>query len=132
MKSLFNMLTLLLLSALVLISCESKNEKVRSKVNASVDLVTPKAILEAAAELDQKSPAKEGTLIPLDVLPTSFSAFRPLEVLYQFKGSYLIVTYRWVQHRTGLFIAAPNEIVPVSTEHFTYEKLGDRLYFYQD
>ncbi|MES2920099.1 MAG: hypothetical protein V4819_01035 [Verrucomicrobiota bacterium] len=132
MKSLLNILLLLVLNALVLTSCKSNNEKVRKKVKALVSSVTPIAILEATAELDQKAPEKEGTLIPLDALPKSFSAFQPLEVLYQFKGSYLIVTDRWVQHRTGLFIAGPNEIVPASAEHLTYEKLGDRLYFYQD
>ena len=132
MKSLFNILALLVLNALMLTSCESNNTKVRKKVKARVDSVTPKTILEAAAELDQKPPEEEGTLIPLDALPTAFSAFEPLEVWYRYKGAYLIVTDRTVQHRTGLWIAAPNEIVPASTKYLTYEKLGNRLYFYQD
>jgi hypothetical protein len=131
-KSLFNIFAIIVLSALVLTACERNNEKVRKKVKALVGSVTPRVILEGAAELDQKSTGKEGMPIPLDTLPASFSVFEPLEVLCQSKGSYLIVTDRWVQHRTGLFVAAPDEIVPASTERLVCEKLGDRLYFYQD
>lgn len=94
--------------------------------------VTPEKIYEAIHELDQKAPEHEGSLIPRETLPGALSAFAPVEVRYNYKGSYLIVTDRWVQHRTGLLVAAPNEIVPESSEYQTYEKLGERLYFYQD
>ena len=132
MKTHVKNLILLILSILLLTHCQSPNEKVRIKVKALVVSVTPKAILEAIAELDKKAPEQEGTLIPLENLPPTLSAFSPVEVRYYHKGSYLIVTDRWVQHRTGLFVAAPDEKVPESSKHLTYEKLGDRLYFYQD
>jgi hypothetical protein len=131
-KTLLRTLPILALVVVSLTTCESNNEKVRKKVKALVFSVTPKTILAAINELDQKAPEQEGTLIPLEFLPASLSAFAPIEVQYRYKGSYLIVIDRWVQHRTGLFVAAPDEVVPESSEYLTYEKLGDRLYFYQD
>jgi hypothetical protein len=131
-KNLLATLPLLALGVVSLTTCESNNEKVRKKVKALVVSVTPKTIFAAINELDEKAPEQEGTLIPLEILPASLSAFAPIEVQYRDKGSYLIVTDRWVQHRTGLLVAAPNEIVPESSVYLTYEKLGDRLYFYQD
>lgn len=132
MKTLLRTLPLLVLGVVSLTTCESNNEKVRKKVKASVVLVTPKTILSAINELDQKAPEQEGTFIALEILPASLSAFAPIEVQYRYKGSYLIVTDRSVQHRTGLLVAAPYEVVPESSEYVIYEKLGDRLYFYQD
>jgi hypothetical protein len=119
MKMLLRTLPLLALGVVSLTTCESNNEKARKKVKALVVSVTPKTILAAINELDQNAPEQEGTLIPLEILPTSLSAFAPIEVQYRCKGSYLIVTDRWVQHRTGLLVAAPGEIVPESSEFLT-------------
>ena len=116
----------------VLSGCESNNEKVKRVVRETVDTVTPMAILEAANELDKRHDDSEGMLIPLDALPASLAAFNPVEVRYMFRGSYLIVTDRWVQHRSGLRIAAPDEDISSSTKYVTYEKLANRLYLYQD
>jgi hypothetical protein len=64
--------------------------------------------------------------------PKSFAAFNPIEVVYGGPESILIVTARTVQHRTGLYIAHPDEVVPKSTKYQTYDPISPRLYFYQD
>ena len=119
-------------SIFMVLGCQSNNEKVRSKITEAVDTITPKAILDAVSEPDRRSIESEGSPIALDALPAPFAKFAPVEVLYRSQGSYLIVTDRWVQHRSGLLIAAPGEFIPDSTKYLTQEKLGDRLYFYQD
>jgi hypothetical protein len=132
MKPSFIIFAALIVSLLALSGCKSANEKVRIKVRDKVDLVTPKAIVQATSELDRRHFESEGSLVDLHTLPASLAAFEPVEVIYRFRGSYLIVTDRWVQHRSGLLIAAPDEVVPASTQSLIHEKLGDRLYFYQD
>ena len=132
MKPSFIIIAALIVSLLALSGCKSANEKVRIKVRDKVDLVTPKAIVQATSELDRRHFESEGALVDLHTLPASLAAFEPVEVIYRFRGSYLIVTDRWVQHRSGLLIAAPDEVVPASTQSLIHEKLGERLYFYQD
>jgi hypothetical protein len=113
-------------------SCENNNDRVRRLVGETVDSVTPTKILRDANDLDSKLGASEEFSLPLDSLPASFSAFNPVEVRRQYPGSYFIVTAMWNQHRTGLWIAAPTEVIPTSTKYVTYEKLADRLYLHQN
>ncbi len=113
--------------------CLSKNERVKDEIRTTVESVTPKAILEAVAKLDLRhGESEEDLIVPLDTLPDAIAALNPVEVRYRLKGSYLIVTERWIQHNTGVFISAPTEAVPATTKYVTYEKLGDRTYLYQD
>jgi|GEM_PF-2914667 len=132
MKHPLNIFAAIIVIVFVLSGCESNNERVIRVVRETVDSVSPMAILQAANELDAKHVESEGELIALDTMPASFAAFKPVEVRYMYRGSYLIVTDRWLQHRSGLLIAAPDEVIPSSTKYVTYEKLADRLYFYQD
>jgi len=80
------------------------------------------------------APRTENEFQPVDLtkISTSFAAFEPVEVLYCGPDSYLIVTARWLQHRTGVYISRPGEIVPKSTKHLTYNLIAPRVYFYQD
>jgi hypothetical protein len=127
----FKIIAALALAIFVLTSCESKNEQVKRKVRSTMESVTPEAILEAAAVMDSRREA-EDSIISLDALPDAISAFDPIQVRYRFQGSYLVVTELWNQHRTGMFISAPTEVVPASTKYITYEKLAERIYLYQD
>ena len=119
-------------TVLLVCGCESNNERVRRTIRETVDAITPEAILQAAAELDKRNIHSDETLVPIDTLPAALAAFEPVEVYYRMNGSYLIVTAKWVSHRSGLRIAAPEEVIPPSTENLSYEKLADRLYLYQD
>lgn len=132
MKPSFTIFAAPIVSIFVFSGCKSANENVRIKVIDKVALVTPKAILQATNELDRRHFESEGMLVDLHTLPASLAAFAPVEVIYRFQGSYLIVTDKWVQHRSGLLIAGPDEVIPASTKSIIHEKLGDRLYFYQD
>jgi hypothetical protein len=132
MKPSFTIFAAPIVSLLVLSGCRSANEKVRIKVRDKVDAVTPEAIQQATNELDKRHSGSEGTSVDLHTLPASLAAFEPVEVIYRFQGSYLIVTDRWFQHRSGLLIAGPDEVVPATTQSQIHEKLDDRLYFYQD
>ena len=113
-------------------SCESNNDKVRREVGETLEAVTPAKILNDANDLDARLGASEELSIPLDTLPASFAAFNPVEVRRQYPGSYFIITAMWNQHRTGLWIAAPTEVIPTSTKYVTYKKLADRLYLHQN
>ncbi len=127
------MFLLLALIFLCPFGCQSKNERVKDEIRTTVESVSPEAILDAVAELDLKyGESEEDLIVVLNTLPDAIAAFDPIEVRFRFKGSYMIVTERWVQHRTGLFISAPNEVVPPTTKHVIYEMLGDRIYLYQD
>ena len=130
-RSLTRLATLFAAVAMVC-GCESNNERVRRVIRETVDSVTPKAILQAADVLDTRHVDSGETLIPLDTLPASLAAFEPVEAHYLMSGSYLIVTAKWVSHRSGFRIAAPGELIPTSTKYLTYEKLADRIYLYQD
>lgn len=132
MKAPFIIFAALIANCFVIGGCESNNDKVRNKVRETVNSITSKAILDATADLDRRNFETEGTLIAVDTLPSSFAAFEPVEVHFRSRGSYLIVTEKWVQHKSGLLIAAPDEVVPDSTKHVIHQKIGDRLYFYQD
>ena len=125
-------LTALLAALLFVNSCENNNDRVTRAVTETVHSVTPAKILHDASELDAKHGASEDLSLPLDTLPDSFAAFNPVEVRRQYPGSYFIVTAMWNQHRTGLRIAAPSEVIPSSTKYVTYEKIAERLYLYQD
>ena len=132
MKPSFIVAAPLIAILLVFSGCESANEKVRNKVREKVDFITAQAIVQAANELDKRNFESEGMLLELNTLPAAIAAFEPIEVIHRFQGSYLIVTDKWIQHRSGLLIAAPDEVVPASTKNLIHEKLGDRLYLYQD
>lgn len=124
-----------LLATIVLVfagvsGCESNNDQVKTKVRILTETVTPQAILDAA-DLLPTDPDEAETL-PLQTLPDAIAAFEPIVVQNYGLGSYLVVTAQWNQHQTGLFIAAPEAIVPESTKYVTYEKLGERVYLYQD
>ncbi|WP_411825407.1 hypothetical protein [Luteolibacter sp. AS25] len=127
------MISIAALAALLFASsCESNNDRVRREVGETLEAVTPAKILNDANDLDARLGASEELSIPLDTLPASFAVFNPVEVRRHYPGSYFITTAMWNQHRTGLWIAAPTEVIPTSTKYVTYKKLADRLYLHQN
>ena len=104
-----------------------RNEQnyVRQKVT-SVGAAT---LLADAARLAAAHPDKQGYPVDPSILPASFLAFEPVET-WRSDHSFLIVTARHLQHRTGIRVQPLSYPEPTSVGNDRHIKLAPGIYFY--